>query len=443
MNLYQHLIPHGKTEYWQWGETLGISLGALLLSYSLLPGDPLNTHVFPWIWMAPVLIALRYGVFMGVVSVLIFLGGWLVWATDQAVSYAAFPRITFLGGTLMVMISGEFSGVWISRTRRIEELQHYTEQRLELLTRRLYLLSLSHDRLEQDLIGRPSSLREGLKELNRILPAVNGLPGADIYLALVVRQCNLSVAGLHAVNEGQISPDSVASIGAFTPVDDQDPLIAHCIKSGELVHINTEENLTELPSRYLVAVPAKTADGRLIAIMAVEKMPFFALQTENMQTLSVLTSYYADTITATEFTPFLTDTLKDCPIDFFKAMHTLRRLQKDMQISSMLVGFAAHDTRESAEQLKSIANAVRGLDETWTLVRGEWRLCLVLLPLAGAGALGGYLDRIEHIFVERFGTRPGQMGILTRSVTLEQDPISTRLDDFIVALTEHAHDPQQ
>jgi hypothetical protein len=114
-----------------------------------------------------------------------------------------------------------------------------------------------------------------------------------------------------------------------------------------------------------------------------------------------------------------------------------------MQISSMLVGFAAHDTRESAEQLKSIANAVRGLDETWTLVRGEWRLCLVLLPLAGAGALGGYLDRIEHIFVERFGTRPGQMGILTRSVTLEQDPISTRLDDFIVALTEHAHDPQQ
>lgn len=439
MNLYQHLLPRGTKHYWQWSETLIISLGALLLSYSILPGDPLNEHIFPWIWMAPVLIALRYGVLMGVVSVLIFLGGWLVWATHLNISYANFPRLTFLGGTLMVMISGEFSGVWISRARRIEELQHYTEQRLELLTRRLYLLSLSHDRLEQDLIGRPASLREGLKELNRILPADQGLPGAELYLALVVRQCNLSVAGLHAVNDGNISKNSIASIGTFIPIDDQDPLITHCINSGELVHINTEENLTKLPSRYLVAVPAKTAEGRIVAILAVEKMPFFALQTENMQTLSVLSSYYADTITASEFTPYLTDKLKDCPIDFFKAMHTLRRLQRDMQISSMMVGFIASNNHESTEQLKSIANAVRGLDETWTLIRDDWRICLVLLPLAGESSLGGYLDRIERIFIERFGARPAQTGIHIRSVTLDQDPISAKLDEFIVALTANAH----
>lgn len=443
MKLYQHLLPRGTKQYWQWGETLGMSLGAFLLSYSILPGDPLNTHVFPWIWMAPVLIALRYGVLMGVVSVLIFLGGWLLWAADQTLGYTLFPRSTFLGGTLMVMISGEFSSVWISRARRIEELQHYTEQRLELLTRRLYLLSLSHDRLEQDLIGRPASLREGLKELNRILPADQDLPGADLYLALVVRQCNLSVAGLHAVSEGRINPIPAASIGAFTPIDVQDPLIRHCLNSGELVHINTEENLTELPSRYLVAVPAKTADGRTVAIMAVEKMPFFSLQTDNMQTLAVLTSYYADTIAASEFTAFLTDQLKDCPIDFFKAMYTLRRLQRDMQISSMLVGFAAPNNHESIEQLKTIANAVRGLDETWTLVRGDWRICLVLLPLAGESSLSGYLDRIERIFVERFGARPGQSGIYTRSATLDEDQISIKLDDFILTLTENSHAAQQ
>ncbi|MDR3392776.1 MAG: PelD GGDEF domain-containing protein [Sulfuriferula sp.] len=443
MKIYQHLLPRGTKQYWQWGETLGISVGALLLSYSIMPGDPLNTHVFPWIWMAPVLIALRYGVLMGVVSVLIFLGGWILWAADQSLSHAVFPRLTFLGGTLMVMISGEYSSVWITRARRIEELQHYTEQRLELLTRRLYLLSLSHDRLEQDLIGRPASLREGLKELNRILPADHGLPGAALYLALVVRQCNLSVAAVHAVENDRINPVAEASIGAFTPIDQQDPLIAHCISSGELVHINTEENLTELPSRYLVAVPAKTADGRIVAIMVVEKMPFFALQTDNMQTLSVLTSYYADTITASEFTPYLTDKLQDCPIDFFKALYTLRRLQRDMQISSMLVGFAARNTLESAEQLKSIANAVRGLDETWTLERGDWRICLVLLPLARESSLSGYLDRIERNFVERFGTRPGQSGIATRSITLDTDAISEKLDEFIMTLTENSHAAQQ
>jgi polysaccharide biosynthesis protein PelD len=435
MKLDQYFPRYGTKQYTQWVESAVISLGALALSYYLLPEDPLNTRVFPWVWFAPVLIALRYGALMGAVSVLIFLSGWLFWARLHAINLGDFPHLTFLGGTLMVMVTGEFSGVWISRTRKIEELQNYTEQRLELLTRRLYLLSLSHDRLEQDLIGRPASLREGLKELNRILPADHGLPGAELYLALVVRQCNLSVAGLHTVTDQKISLKSVVSIGSFTPADLSDPLIAHCMGSGELVHINTVESLTELSSRYLVAVPAKTADGRIVALLVVEKMPFFALQMENMQTLAVLTSYYADTITASEFTPYLTDKLKDCPIDFFKAMHTLRRLQREMNISSMLVGFSAKNTHESVEQLKSIVNAVRGLDETWTLVRGDLRICLVLLPLSGDGSLGGYLDRIERNFTERFGMRPGQSGVLTRSVTLDQDPISIKLDEFIVDLT--------
>lgn len=436
MKFYQHILPHGKKNHWQWGETLVISIGAFLLSYMIVPNDPLNTHIFPWIWIAPILIALRYGVLLGIVSVLSFLFSWLLWSYGHAQAAVEFPRLTFLGGTIMVMICGEFSGVWISRIRRVEELQHYTEQRLELLTRRLYLLSLSHDRLEQDLIGRPASLREGLKELNRILPAENKLPGVELYLALVVRQCNLSVAGVHAVRDGKLDPQAAANIGAFTPADEHDPLIMHCLNSGELAHINTEEKLSTLTSRYLVAVPAKTADGRILAIMAVEKMPFFALQTENMQTLSVLSSYYADTISASEFTSYLTDKLVDCPIDFFKAMYTLRRLQRDMQISSMMVGFAARNTHESGEQLKSIANAVRGLDETWTLIRGDWRICLVLLPLSGDSSLGGYLDRIDRNFIERFGIRPGQADIFTRSITLDQDPVSGKLDNFIVELTE-------
>ena len=442
MKLYQHLLPRGTRPLWQWGETLAISVLALLLSYRIVPEDPLNTLGFPWIWIAPLLLALRYGVLMGIVSVLVFLCGWLIWATGHSLPYTLFPRLTFLGGALIVMISGEYGSVWVTRARRIEELQHYTEQRLELLTRRLYLLSLSHDRLEQDLIGRPASLREGLKELNRIVPAEGGLPGAELYLSLVVRQCNLSIAGLHAVESNQLKPAPVASAGAFTPADISDPLIAHCMRTGELVHINTEENLTELPSRYLVAVPAKTSDGRIVAIMAVEKMPFFALQTENMQTLSVLSSYYADTIAASEFTPYLIDKLKDCPIDFFKAMHILKHLQRDMQISSMLVGFATANNPESAEQLKSISHAVRGLDETWILVRDNWRICLVLLPLAGESSLGGYLDRIERIFIERFGSRPGQLGIYTRSVTLGQDTISDILDNFILTLTGINHAQQ-
>jgi hypothetical protein len=437
MRLTQHLLPYGTKQYWQWSETAVITLGALGVSYAAVPTDPLNTGMFPWVWMVPLLIALRYGVLMGAVSVLLFLIGWLSWASHQHINLADFPKLTFLGGTLMMMISGEFSSMWITRVRRTEELQSYTEQRLELLTRRLYLLSLSHDRLEQDLIGRRASLREGLKALNCILPAPQGLAGAELYMRLVVRQCNLSVAGLHAVENLRINPVAAASMGAFTPIDVQDPLIEHCLRSGDLVHINMEENLTRLPSRYLVAVPAKTADGRIVAVMAVEKMPFFALQTTNMQTLAVLTSYYADTISASAFLPLMTEKIKDCPIDFFTTLKTLRHLQRDMQISSMLVGFITQDADEGAEQLKIIAGVARGLDETWIFTRGESRICLVLLTLAGDTALNGYLDRIVRLFVERLGESPGKLGISTRWISLDNDPIVGRLEAFIESLIEH------
>jgi len=33
---------------------------------------------------------------MGVVSVLIFLAGWLLWASGHSLSDASFPRLTFL-----------------------------------------------------------------------------------------------------------------------------------------------------------------------------------------------------------------------------------------------------------------------------------------------------------------------------------------------------------
>ncbi|NOT18336.1 MAG: GAF domain-containing protein [Sulfuriferula sp.] len=444
MKLAQHLLPHGLKQYGQWVETLVISIAALAISYSIVPNDPLNDSIFPWVWMAPVLIALRYGVLMGVVSVLTFLLGWLGWAQYHQIDYALFPKLTFLGGTLMMMVTGEYSGVWITRTRRVEELQHYTEQRLELLTRRLYLLSLSHDKLEQDLIGRPHSLRDGLQALNQILPTDNAshdinLAGAQLYIDLIVQHCNLSVAGIHTVKNGRISPNTAASIGGFTPIDHNDALISYCLEKGDLVHINTTETLTSVPSRYLVAVPAKTANGEILGILAVEKLPFFALQADNMQTLQVLTSYYADAIASSVFAPQLTEKLKNCPIDFYKAANTLNRLQRDMQITSMIVGFAAPDNPNAVTHLKTISEQARGLDEVWTFEYNNQRICcvlLVLLPLVNETGYTGYINRINHVMDERFGAPLGELGILVHADTLAHEAIAVHLDNFITTIVD-------
>ena len=99
------------------------------------------------------------------------------------------------------MLVGEFSSLWRARTRRAEAVQYYLDQRLEHLIRQYYLLRLSHDRLEQELIGRPMSMRDALKTLR-------GLSGSDdeaqILLRLLAQYCQISSAALHPVRDDKL-----------------------------------------------------------------------------------------------------------------------------------------------------------------------------------------------------------------------------------------------
>jgi hypothetical protein len=87
----------------------------------------------------------------------VLLLGWLGFNREDL---SSFPEQYFLGGLMVVMIVGEISSLWRARIRRERTAQHYMDQRTEQLIRQHYLLRLSHDQLEQELIGRPVSMRD-------------------------------------------------------------------------------------------------------------------------------------------------------------------------------------------------------------------------------------------------------------------------------------------
>ena len=148
------------------GEIVLLPLIAVGLGIILNPEDPLWIHAsFPWVWFAPVVLALRYGPLAGMGAAGILLLTWLGLNTGQ---HDSFPKLPFLGGLILIMLIGEFSSLWVARTRRAETVQVYLDQRLEYLTHQYYLLRLSHDRLEQDLISRPMAMRDALKTLRDI-----------------------------------------------------------------------------------------------------------------------------------------------------------------------------------------------------------------------------------------------------------------------------------
>jgi hypothetical protein len=109
----------------------------------------------------PAILAMRYGSTLGVVAVATMLGGWYLLMHGhqedeaQAVVSAAqaFPQAYFLGGLVLTLLCGQFAEVWNARSRRLRGVNAYLEERLTMLTKNHFLLRLSHERLEQDLLS--------------------------------------------------------------------------------------------------------------------------------------------------------------------------------------------------------------------------------------------------------------------------------------------------
>ena len=131
------------------------------------------------------LVAMRYGVLAGRRRRRAAVPGWAAMQPDPFM--AEIPKLYFLGGLLMTMVCGEYSGNWRTRLRRTSEINAYLEDRIERITKRLYLLRLSHDRLEQDLLSRPTTLRDAITELRRRIAGRAGrteLAGRDRFSRL-------------------------------------------------------------------------------------------------------------------------------------------------------------------------------------------------------------------------------------------------------------------
>lgn len=90
-----------------WLEVVVITLGVIAAGIFFEHDNPFQINgEFPWIWIAPVLIALRYGVPPGLVSSLILIAAWKL-MDHLSETHESFPEQFFLGGLIMVMLCGD------------------------------------------------------------------------------------------------------------------------------------------------------------------------------------------------------------------------------------------------------------------------------------------------------------------------------------------------
>ena len=395
---------------WAWAafEAVLFGLAALTAAFWLSPNDPFGIgQEFPWLWLVPAVVAMRYGSVVGMVSVLTYFCGWVALEWLGLLS-TPFPRIYFLGGLILTLLCGQFADVWNSRQRRLRAVNAYLDERLGTLTKSHFLLRLSHERLEQDLLAKPLTLRETLVRL-RALAALDGagvLPGATEFLQLLAQSCQLEVAAVFAQKrDGRYAGEPAATLGAAGALDLADPLLVYGLEQRDLVHVQMAEpgGRDFDDSRYLVCAPMLTTSGQGIGLVVVERIPFFALNYDTLQLFTVLLGYYADGVEAGNETRKLLARVPACPRDFALDLVRLTRIRNHADIQSALVALVFVDDAAGADMFAQVKRLKRNMDLGWEPHVSGKLVQISLLPLAGLPAVEGYLDRIETLIRSRFG----------------------------------------
>lgn len=398
-----------------WLETLAIPLIGIGLAWWLRPEDPTFIHTsFPWLWLAPVLVALRYGVLPGLLAIAPLLANWYL-AAQLLGNAEAFPQSHFFGGILLTLLCGEFADVWHERFVRIEEVNMYLEERVSRLTRRHLLLNLSHDRLEQEMLTRPGTIRDalvGLRDGIYNAGVSDRLPASAELLQIIAQYANIQAASLHPVQTehgNRIGP-AVQTIGEPEPLANDDKLLQIALERGELAHVAKSFAAHSQHSNQLVVAPVVTSDQQVLAVLAVSKLPLFSLNAENLLQMSVILGYYADCVRGAPMVAEMRRRMPDIPPIYAEELGRLLALQRRFDIDSQIVviRFRGAHGGQIADQYLHVK---RGLDLCWrTDVAGIPTIAL-LMPFTTPEGVEGFLLRFEKWLQSEFGADHATLGV--------------------------------
>jgi len=395
-------------------ETILVPLITVVLGYALDPDDPLGVHAeFHWSWLAPIIVALRYGPLAGLGAAAVLLAGWFLLNLGHM---DQFPQIFFLGGLITVMLVGEFSSLWRARTRRAEAVQFYLDQRLEHLIRQYYLLRLSHDRLEQELIGRPMSMRDALKTLHGL---GSNPEDAQVLLRLLSQYCQISSAALYVVRDDQVEPQPLATLGTPVSLHSADPLVVQGLETRTLCHV-VQATVRQEASRYLVAAPLLDIGGEVYGVLLIDDMPFFSLQDEGLQTINLLLGYYTDGLSTHALASPLLSEVPDCPPEFAFELQRLWRMQESTQVPSVIVALEFNQLAIDRDLPQQFLRLKRLMDETWWISGPRRQVLAVLMPLGDASTAEGFIARLEGWMDGKEGMSLTQAGVYPHQLPLAQ-----------------------
>lgn len=434
--------PTPVSPFLAWTETVAFCLLFPALGWWLDPDDPFFiAAAFPWIVLAPLLPALRYGFTHGFVGALILIGLMALGWEEGLLPGNRFPAQLGIGLLVLGMIAGEFADTYQRRIDQQRVINDYQRTRLDEFTRNYHLLKVSHDRLEQRLAAGTHSLRGALLDLRRRLTGLetsaNPLETASQRIIGIFASFGwIQVAGLYEVHRMHIGARPLATLGELHAVDPFDPLIRHALTKGELASIREEllAGNEDQGKNLLAAVPLVDVNEHVWGLLVVQEMPFIALHEENLRLLAVMGGHIGDILAASRGLG------EETSLEAGAFLHHLARALRDHRKygipALVLVIEFPQEHPELDTMIELFLSQVRGLDHPWRLREpGHEHVLFLLMPLTAEHELEPYRQRMERQLKEALGG-----GFETLGIQLHVHPLNRkeRVDDILDRLYETA-----
>ncbi len=423
-----------RKPFWLWLETITIPLVTMALQLWMAPQSLFSAGEFPWVWLAPVLIALRYGLLPGIGSAWILVLGFFALSKYEIIT-SPLPRQQFLGGIILVLICGQFSDLWRRRLNKQQIALEYNEQRLTALTRDFYVTRISHDILEQNLITQPATLRNAFEELRTMIENDNAsLTGeaAKNLLILLSHYNRLESAALFPVVHDRPLPHPSATLGLAFELNVEDPLVTTAIEKRTDAFYAVSQIISEKVSDYLAVIPIESYTGKLYGLLVVADMPFLALNEENLLMMKAILQYFADELSIYEESLPLRKHFPHCPPAFGKELLKLSRLKRLIDIDSALISITIPPSQKQAALLEVLEKTKRGLDLHWVHSPDSQTIILLkLMPLTSTIGAEGFLHRFSEMLMERFQATPTELSLRLDSRLLPPADLMEWLDEYI------------
>ncbi|HVE11194.1 MAG TPA: PelD GGDEF domain-containing protein [Paraburkholderia sp.] len=384
-------------------ETIVFVAAVCALCWAFDRNDPLLLATgFPWLWFATLIVALRYGTLLGVLGCALVAADW---ALVTHGGKAPWPTLFFTGGVLQTIIAGHFGDIWGSRAQRANALNDYLNDRLVAITNSHYLMRLSHERLEKDLLSKPTTLRDSITELRRLsvahgletpqVRATDDMPGTQELLQFVAQACQIEVAALYPVHgDSKVGSGALARLGDAFDLDPHDELVQRALETRSVAHLRGDERPVT-STNLLVCAPLISADGRILALLAIKRMPFLSLNFDNLQLLLVLLGYYADGVEHSQQVQDILHAVPGCPYEFALDLSRLTRLQRSAGIASSLVALVFPHDDAGDSFFEHVMRRRRSLDLLWPVKAAGQSVLINLMPATDETGVDGYLARIE------------------------------------------------